>query len=270
MTTMIDNLEPLIISAPFGNYIQPQGATATLGTFTAARRRGRVRQVLRTVRYYRKLGAWVNKIGLRNPGIDWLAGRVQTGKIDVADKIISIHGFNEDDWRQLLEKTASLKPLAIELNISCPNVGEVNWPDWLFERAVSAGAQAGAEVIVKLPPVNYELALGQARAAGIKIFHCCNTLPVVAGGMSGKPLKPLSLHCVKYLRNSADGADLTIIGGGGIYEAEDIDDYAAAGADHFAVGTKTMNPALLFSYKTLQPLIEKAKQSKINIYKLPA
>ena len=88
--------QPLIISAPFGNYIQPVGATATLGTFTADPRPGRWRRVLLTVRYYRKLGGWVNKIGLRNPGIDWQVERVRGGKVSVADKIVSIHGMSEE------------------------------------------------------------------------------------------------------------------------------------------------------------------------------
>nr|MBX2851143.1 hypothetical protein [Phycisphaeraceae bacterium] len=107
-------IRPLIISAPFGNYIQPPGTTATLGTFTAARRGGilnRVWRILLTVRYYRKAKAWVNKIGLRNPGIDWLVVKNQSpkpGRADVKDKIVSIHGFTPEDWYTLLDKTAPL------------------------------------------------------------------------------------------------------------------------------------------------------------------
>jgi len=95
----MEQVRPLIISAPFGNYIQPPGATPTLGTFTLADRPGRVRRVLATVRYYRRLGAWVNKIGLRNPGIDWLVQRVESDGINVADKLVSIHGFEPDSNR---------------------------------------------------------------------------------------------------------------------------------------------------------------------------
>src|SRR5690606_17281372 len=132
-------MRALIISAPFGNYVQPRGATATLGTFTAARRRGRVWRVLRTVRYYRRLGAWVNRIGLRNPGIEWLARKARAGKITLGDKRVSVRGFTEADWATLLERVAGLRPLAVELNMSCPNVGEIDWPRWLFERALDTG-----------------------------------------------------------------------------------------------------------------------------------
>ncbi|MEM8782992.1 MAG: hypothetical protein AAGE65_09080, partial [Planctomycetota bacterium] len=45
----VSRWRPAIISAPFGNYIQPEGCTATLGTFTAMPRGGRVTQIIKTV-----------------------------------------------------------------------------------------------------------------------------------------------------------------------------------------------------------------------------
>jgi dihydroorotate dehydrogenase len=249
-------LTPLIVSAPFGNYIQPGGATPTLGTFTASPRPGRWWRTLKTVRYYPRLRAWVNRIGLRNPGIDWLRQRVLDGRIDPADKIISVHGFDQLQWQSLLQQASDLEPAAIELNMSCPNVGEVDWPNDLFERA----AALATPIVVKLPPIHYELMVDQARAAGLTTFHCCNTLPVPAGGISGAPLKPLSLRCIRFLRASPQGDRLTLIGGGGIYTLADIDDYASAGADHVALGTKVMNPWYLISDKALLPFIDYAEQ----------
>ncbi len=266
----VPGLLPLVISAPFGNYIQPKGATPTLGTFTLHRRPGRLWRIIKTVRYRRGQRAWVNKIGLRNPGIDWLADRVTRGRCDVFDKIVSIHGFDDEQWTGLLERIGRIRPMAVELNMSCPNVGEIGWPVELFSRAVEVGRPgepvgagnpgAGVSVIVKLPPVNYEQMVEQAVAAGIRAFHCCNTLPVPAGGMSGQPLKPKSLACIRELRGKSFGKGLTIIGGGGIYEVGDIDDYAEAGASHVALGTKTMNPVYLLSHRGLRPFIERARQ----------
>jgi len=254
-----------VISAPFGNYIQPNGATPTLGTFTLLRRPGRVWRILKTVRYRRGQRAWVNKIGLRNPGIDWLADRVKRGRIDVADKIVSIHGFDESQWMQLLEKITVIRPMAVELNMSCPNVGEIDWPPELFGRAVEAmksgtGEIPGAGVIVKLPPVNYAQMVEQAVAAGIRTFHCCNTLPVPEGGMSGRPLQPKSLSCIRDLRSKPFGHTLTLIGGGGVYEVSDIQKFVDAGVDRVALGTKTMNPIYLLSYRGLQPFINEASR----------
>jgi dihydroorotate dehydrogenase len=239
-------LEPLIISAPFGNYIQPADTTPTLGTFTAARRGGRpaaTGRAILTVRYYRKLGAWVNRIGLRNPGIDGIySGPKRTSSID--QSIVSIHGFVASDWNILLERITHVRPLAVELNISCPNVGEMSWPRDLFADAVATGVP----VIVKLPPVRYRNLVSEAASAGVNWFHACNTLPVAGGGMSGAPLKPISLQVVKWLRSEL-GPQGGIIGGGGISAPEHVIEYADAGADRFAVGTFAMRPSAPFSDK---------------------
>lgn len=251
----IPNLKPLIISAPFGNYVQPSGATATLGTFTALRRPGRLWRILKTVRYYRRLNAWVNKIGLRNPGIDWLVSKVEAGKIDVSDKIVSIHGFDDAQWAKLVEQIARIKPMAVELNMSCPNVGEIDWPADLFPSAVATGVP----VIAKLPPVNFELMAEKGVEAGVRYFHCCNTLPVPAGGMSGRPLKPVSLQCIRWMRQRWSADEVSIIGGGGIREPQDIDDYISEGVQHVAIGTRTMNPVVLVSDSRLRPLIDHAR-----------
>ena len=254
----MQHLRPVVISAPFGNYVQPAGTTPTLGTFTAEARSGRAWRILKTVRYYRRLGAWVNKIGLRNPGIDWLAAKVDRGKIDVADKLISIHGFTPDDWHTLLEKVAALRPLGVELNMSCPNVGEIDWPPDLFADALSAANAAGSLLIVKIPPVNWRLMVEAAAGAGVTHFHACNTLPVPAGGMSGLPLKPLALRVVGDLRTQ-HGDALALIGGGGITTPADVEAYRQAGADHVALGTKLMHPKYLWTHRDVQPLIERAE-----------
>jgi len=250
--------KPLIISAPFGNYIQPKGTTPTLGTFTALRRGGdlnRAWSVLLTMRYYPRMKAWVNRIGLRNPGIDWLVDKCKAGKIDVSDKIVSIHGFTPDDWYVLLDKTAPLKPLAIELNMSCPNVGHISWPVDLFSRAHATGVP----IIAKIPPVNYDAMVEQAYAAGLRMLHCCNTLPNPGGGMSGKPLMAVALQCIQDLRKKTYWNELTVIGGGGIYEAKDVDAYADLGVKYAAIGTKLMNPKYLWCEKGIAGIRERAQ-----------
>ncbi len=253
-------LEPAVVSAPFGNYVRFDGATSTLGTFTTHRRAGRLWRILKTVRRYPRLGAWVNKIGLRNPGIGWLEQRVRSGKADVSRSILSVHGFNDEQWWGLLTQAEALKPGAIELNMSCPNIGEVNWPGPLFERA----AVLSTPVIVKVPPVRYERLVREALDAGLRALHCCNTLPVPGGGMSGKPLTPLALACIEGIRASASSGghdgDLLIIGGGGITTPQDIDRFADAGANRFALGSVLMHPRYLFGPGPLRPVLERAKE----------
>ena len=226
-----------------------------MGTFTLARRRGRVGAILRTVRPYPKLGAWVNRIGLRNPGISWLEGKAAKG-YGLADKLVSVHGFDDDEWAELVDRGAALEPLGLELNMSCPNVAHRRRPTGLFEHA----AACGVPVVVKLPPLRFRPMFDAAIDAGLRAFHCCNTLPVKGGGMSGRPLKPLALEVIEKLRAMSGGSRLTIIGGGGIQEADDLDEYAAVGADHFALGTVLMSPVVLFSHARVKPFLERAER----------
>lgn len=260
--SILPGLRPLTISAPFGNYIQPEGCTATLGTFTVLDRPGRPWRILKTVRYYPRLKAWVNKIGLRNPGIGYVEKQVAKGKLDLADKLVSIHGFTAEDWFMLLDKIAALKPMAVELNMSCPNVGHIDWPPELFKRAVDTGVP----VVVKLPPVNYGLMAESAVQQGVRAFHACNTLPVPVGGLSGLPLKPVALQCIRDLRQRDWGGDVFILGGGGIRTPEAIDEYHDAGADSFAIGTYVMTPMMLLTHARVRPLRERAAA----VAKMPA
>ncbi|MBK8979041.1 MAG: hypothetical protein IPM29_24355 [Planctomycetes bacterium] len=249
----------LIVSAPFGNYVKPAGAVATLGTFTAERRPGRAWRILKTVRYYPRIGAWVNKIGLRNPGIEHLAERARGGRLDVRDKLVSVHGFTADDWYLLLERLAELRPLGVELNMSCPNIGHIAWPLDLFERAVATGLP----VVAKLPPVRFETMFEQALAAGVRGFHACNTLPVPAGGLSGQPLKPVAMACIQRLFELAGARrdELRIVAGGGIRAVADVDDYAALGVHGVAVGTKVMNPLYLVTHRGLAAIRARAEEA---------
>jgi len=203
------------------------------------------------------MGAWINQIGLRNPGIDWLIQRAQRGKMNLSDKILSIHGFDDQQWELLLQSAQTLSTAALELNMSCPNVGEITWPAHLFDQSIATGVP----VLVKLPPVNFEQMVDHALSAGVRAFHCCNTIPVPRGGISGKPLKPFSIQCIRRVLDLAQQRaidDLVLIGGGGITTPRDIDDYAAAGATHVAVGTKAMNPLRLVSEGPLRGLIDHA------------
>ena len=250
----LPGLRPLTISAPFGNYIRPEGCTATLGTFTVHDRPGRPWRIAKTVRYYPRLKAWVNQIGLRNPGIDYVHRKVAAGKLDLADKLVSVHGFNDADWQHLLRRIAELRPMGVELNMSCPNVGHINWPERLFADAIATGVA----VVVKLPPVNYAAMAEAAVQQGVRVFHACNTLPVPGGGLSGAPLKPIALQCIRDLRLRYPDKRLHLIAGGGIRTPQDLDDYRDAGADTFAIGTIVMNPMLLFSHARVRPLRERA------------
>lgn len=239
-------LKRFIIGAPFGNYLHWQCATSTLGTYTLQYRGGfwwRLWRVLSTVRFYPGIGAWKNKLGLPNPGI----GHLEKQKLDLSTKIVSISARNTEDWLVLLGKLRDMRPGAVELNVSCPNCpGEHDMTD--YRQVFSIGAKLfGSNLIVKLPPVNYKAFVELALISGVVSFHCCNSLPTPGGGLSGKPLKLLSLEAIQHLRVTAiaKGIKLVhVIGGGGVSTWQDIMDYRTAGASSVAIAS-----VLLFPWK---------------------
>lgn len=233
-------MHKIIISAPFGNYWSYPGCTSTLGSFTVEYRGGlmyRLWRCLRTLRYKPSLGGWINKLGLPNPGIDSLRISEESNLYD--QKIISVHGFTGQDWEILLHQAVYLyKPLAIELNLSCPNVGHGR-DDW---KSVDYGLKtivqktSDTHLIAKLPPLRWVEMAEWLYERGIKHFHCCNTIPTPSGGLSGKVQKQYALWCVEDLRKRF-GDSVKLIGGGGVTCRGDVRDYREAGADRVAVGS---------------------------------
>ncbi|KAK0526821.1 Dihydroorotate dehydrogenase (quinone), mitochondrial [Tilletia horrida] len=63
--------------------------------------------------------------------------------------------------------------------------------------------------------------------------------PVVneAGGLSGRPLKPLSLRALRHLSARLQGADIPLIGCGGIFSGADALEFAKAGASAVQIYT---------------------------------
>lgn len=257
-------MKRVVIAAPFGNYFyDPEVATSTLGTFTLKNRAGICQwykwwRVLRTLRWYPSLQAHVNKLGLPNPGIEYLVKKVEGGyKID--DKIVSIHGFNEEEWEKLITATVKLKPLAVELNCGCPNVGDLCVSEKVFKYAKRVTAVNNCKMIVKLPPVRYSELLGKAYLAGCRIFNCGNTLPTPSGGLSGKPLKAVQMELIKEVRRnegvwlSTDLQTLSlgspevkspieIIACGGITSEQDVKEYLDLGVDRVSVASMLFTP----------------------------
>ncbi|MGE3855191.1 MAG: hypothetical protein AB7K09_25895 [Planctomycetota bacterium] len=244
----MSEIQPIVFSAPFGNYLGGAGITSTLGTFTREFRAGfakRVWRIVKTVRYSPLFDAWVNKLGLPNPGID--AALAPAAQSRLQGRLLSIHGFNTSDWLALIDRVASgvtgaatgSGPLGLELNVSCPNVKD----DPLDYAAVFARAvQTPWPVVVKLPPVAWRGIASAALDAGVRVLHCCNTLPVARGGMSGKPLQSITLRVIDEVRSTWPDAGLRIIGGGGVTGRADVQRYRDAGASHVAIGSALFFP----------------------------
>jgi dihydroorotate dehydrogenase len=225
----------VIISAPFGGWFHFAGCTSTRGTYTLEKRAGPVKRlwrVLSTVRYDRRMQSWINRLGLPNPGI-------HAAPIAPWD-IISVHGFFGSQWETLICAAIERAPLAIELNISCPNVAHKIDPVEAVFAAKTAG-KYGTTVIAKLPPVRWMEWAAPLYDVGVKHFHACNTIPTPGGGISGKALKPFSLWATQEIKDRW-GKDVDVIGGGGITGLADVIDFVNAGADRVSVASMLFSP----------------------------
>ena len=221
------------ISPPFGNYVSWTNAIRIYGSFTVEAREGLFSQIIKTLRYSFHHKGWINKIGLRNRGIDWAITNVPS------DDIISVAIMHDSDIPQLLDKIPSNRN--IELNVSCPNVTKT-----------STGKQLGDFIdskrkwcIIKLSPTTTFCQIDEYYKQGFRQFHCCNTIPVEEGGLSGSAIRPYSSKQIYYLRKKYPETEL--IGGGGVLNWSDVLYYQNKGADHFSVSSGFFQPWKLMS-----------------------
>jgi dihydroorotate dehydrogenase len=233
------DIQPIIISPPFGTFLCFKWSTSVVGTFTKNRRLGKWPSIIRTLR--KTEGGWSNKIGLKNPGLKTVDMAFKFMHLAEIPTIFSVHASNTEDWIWIHEwlKHLNIPNMIIEMNISCPNV--ICQP--VEQSVLEMFATSFYNTILKLPP-QYDLAMNifnTAHDAGISNFHCCNTLPTHNGGESGHALKPYSLKVVENIRKITH-QEVNIIGGGGIYTPQDVDDYHNAGANMLSLSTIFFTP----------------------------
>ena len=229
----IENNPKIFISAPFGNYIKPVECVPVTGTFTRNPRGNRLWSVLKTLRYNRKLGGWVNKLGLPNPGLR--AGLER----HIRGEVLSIAETKRGDF----QKMNNIIPLnqSLEINFSCPNLGK-KLP--LDGASIFTKVKSRKWCIAKLSPLTdgdeLEFVIEHL---GFKQLHFSNTLPLPynKGGLSGATLKPYTLELIELVRERW-GDSVTVIAGGGVSDFSGVMEYLSAGANHVSLGSVCFNP----------------------------
>jgi dihydroorotate dehydrogenase len=194
------------------------------------------------------MGAWINKIGLRNPGIKSLVDDVQVGRKDITWNILSLAGDvdGQDQWSEILDEVERIelmdRPLFLEVNLSCPNVGKPNDDLFMKMEYICYRLQNYFEdrvimpVSVKIPPVRFDAIVNRAYDLGIRYFTCSNTMPVPGGGVSGVPQRMANEEAVRLIKR-AFPKDIEIWACGGIYSVDDAKRYVDLGADRIVLGT---------------------------------
>jgi len=199
----------------------------------------------------------LNAIGLQNPGIEaYLAGDVGKFAARPCAVVGSVAGFSVDDYAYVTERLAARDEIdAIELNISCPNVGTEGetfaCDPRLAERATRAArAATDKTLIVKLSPNVTSIAeiARVVEAAGADALAVINTVRGMSidvdrarprlgngsGGLSGPAIRPIAVLAVWEV---AQAVKIPIVGQGGIETARDALEFILAGASAVSIGT---------------------------------
>jgi len=225
----------IFISPPFGNYINLPYTIQIKGSFTLLPRSGKWPQIFKTLRYSWKHGCWCNKIGLRNPGIDYAIENYKK------NTIVSIAIMKLSDIKEFKKKIP--EDMDIEINISCPNVDH----QLVCDDIEGFLNDKRRFTIVKLSPLDTLATVNRLYVKGFRQFHFSNTLPTkkVAdcsydGGMSGSVLIPYTSKLVKETREKYP--DVQIIAGGGVHNIDVMEKYLKLGANHISVSSILFHP----------------------------
>lgn len=230
-------------------------------------------------------GGFLNSMGLSNPGIEDGIKEVEEFKTRTdAPVILSIFATSAESFLELIHFTNESKADAVELNLSCPNVGdEFGLPLAASEKAVGEIVSAVAPVsrlplIAKLSPNTYNVAaIGKAAInAGAQALTLVNTLgpgmlidiharrpvfPGKFGGVSGPALKPIAL---KYIYETSQLLHCPIIGTGGVTTGEDAIQFLMAGAGVIGVGTSVYYRGIDVFTKINEEIIDYMDKHSLN------
>jgi dihydroorotate dehydrogenase (NAD+) catalytic subunit len=194
----------------------------------------------------------LNSIGLQGPGIDaFLAESVPLLERLGVPLWVSVGGFSAGEYAELCQRLeGSGAPVAIELNLSCPNVDQA--PESAAEIVAACRAVTARPLYAKLSAAQPDLAAVAlaVQAAGADGLSLINTMRGLAldertlrprlgqgvGGYSGAGLRPIALAAV-YLCYRATGGTMPIVGMGGIETGRHALEFLAAGASAVALGT---------------------------------
>ncbi len=199
----------------------------------------------------------LNAVGLQNKGVDYFIDQIYPTIKDYDSQIIvNVSGACVDDYVEVAHKLAPLeKIIAIEVNISCPNVKQGGMAfgttcDGAASVTKAVRAAYDKTLIIKLSP-NVTDITSIARAVedeGADSVSLINTLlgmavdverqrpclSTVTGGLSGPAVRPVAVRMVWQV---AKAVKIPVIGLGGIASGRDALEFILAGATAVQVGT---------------------------------
>ncbi len=201
----------------------------------------------------------LNAMGLPNPGVAEFLPEIRELKHEGIPVVVSFFASTIPEFAESARILSSAGADALELNLSCPNVGGEPGmcaaDSGSVEKVTSAVVDASTvPVFVKLSPMVAEIApiAKSVEDAGADAIVAINTLKAMAidadfrkpilsnvtGGLSGAAIKPVALRCVWEI---AEAVEIPIIGCGGVSSGKDAVEFILAGASAVEIGTAVMN-----------------------------
>jgi dihydroorotate dehydrogenase (NAD+) catalytic subunit len=210
-------------------------------------------------RLHETTGGMLNSVGLQNPGVEtWLEHELPDLLATGAAVVASIWGFTVEAYEKAATMLAGVDGVvAVEVNVSCPNVEDRRR---MFAHSaaataevISAASRAGLPRWAKLSPNVTDLVeiASAAMGAGADALTLINTVMGMAidpttrrprlgaggGGLSGAAIRPIAVRAVYECRAALP--DAPIVGVGGVSRGEHAVELLMAGADAVQVGTAT-------------------------------
>ncbi|MEA3489596.1 MAG: dihydroorotate dehydrogenase [Candidatus Omnitrophota bacterium] len=228
----------------------------------------------------------LNSIGLENQGIDHFIREYWPFLKKIGTKvIISITGTGREEFVRCAERIAGeIRPDAVEINLSCPNVTHRGTRFRLMAQdPVTTGKvitavrkRIGCPVIAKLTPdvTDITVVARAAESAGADAVSLVNTYPAMAvdaeemrpvlgnmtGGLSGPAIKPMALKAVWDVYNSVK---VPVIGIGGVMTGKDCAEFVLCGARAVQVGTANLADPVAYA-RILDEFTAYLKKKKIK------
>jgi dihydroorotate dehydrogenase (NAD+) catalytic subunit len=204
-------------------------------------------------------GGILNAMGLPNPGVEAYLEDLRELKNEGVPVVASFFASTIKEFQSDAKVLARAGTDALELNLSCPNVGDE--PGMCAADAISVERVTRSvkqmvkiPVFVKLSPNVTDVAsiAVAAEKGGADAITAVNTLKAMAidadfrrpilsnvtGGLSGPAIKSVSLRCVWEI---AEVVKVPIIGCGGVSTWRDAVEFMLAGASMVQIGTAVMN-----------------------------
>lgn len=228
----------------------------------------------------------LNSIGLQNPGVEEVKQEQlqELARLEVPI-IVNITADSIEEYVSLAKQVEGVKNvLAVELNISCPNISFKQQefglsPGLAFELVKAVKQEVKKAVVVKLTAnfgdvLSFAKRVEEAGADGLTLINSISGLvldsetgkPILAnktGGLSGPAIKPIALRIVYEV---AQVVRIPIIGVGGVRSAQDVVDFISAGASVVGVASAHFeNPLVCLEIiEELPKLLESLRVSNVS------